>query len=401
MEQAAPSSIRHHLAMPALALSMMLAALGTSIANVALPSIGLAFDAPFADVKWVVTAYLLALTVAVMAAGPLGDRFGLKPVLIAGLVMFLVASLLCGVAPDLPALIAARALQGGGAAFIMTLTVALVQDAVGQNRVGSAMGLLGTMSAAGTALGPSLGGVMVGFAGWHGPFFILLPVTGLTIMVAHFCLPAATPEQPGRGRRPRKQTLLTLGPALTANLLIASVMMATLVVMPFYLGSSQQLDVRSVGLVMAVGPAVAMLCGVPAGRLVDRFTARSATCAGLITMTFGCVGLALLPEIFGIPGYAIAICVLTPGYQLFLAGNNTEVMKQATAGQRGVFSGLLALSRNLGFVTGAAGLGAVFGLATGDPATPDAIAHAMQVTFLLGSGLILAALILHIRKGAP
>ena len=105
-----------------LSLSMLLSSLGTSIANVALPALAQAFAASFQDVQWVVLAYLLAITTLIVGAGRLGDIAGRRRLLLAGIVLFTAASVLCGIAPTLPLLIAARAAQGLGAAIMMALT---------------------------------------------------------------------------------------------------------------------------------------------------------------------------------------------------------------------------------------------------------------------------------------
>src|SRR5215216_2191711 len=147
-------------ALASLSLSMLLSSLGTSIANVALPTLADAFNASFQNVQWIVLAYLLAITTLIVSAGRLGDMIGRRRLLLAGLALFTAASLLCGIAPTLGWLIAARAAQGLGAAVIMALTMAFVGETVPKARTGSAMGLLGTMSAIGTALGPSLGGAL-------------------------------------------------------------------------------------------------------------------------------------------------------------------------------------------------------------------------------------------------
>ncbi|MEQ3672576.1 MFS transporter [Pseudophaeobacter sp.] len=139
-----------------LSLSMVLASLGTSIANIALPTLAVAFDVSFQWVQWVVIAYLVSITLFVVIAGRLGDVFGRQRMLAVGLVLFALASTLCGLASNLWMLVAARALQGIGAAFMMTLAIALVRETVETERVGRAMGWLGTMSAIGTALGPRL-----------------------------------------------------------------------------------------------------------------------------------------------------------------------------------------------------------------------------------------------------
>ena len=169
---------------------------------------------------------------------------------------------------------------------------------------------------------------------------------------------------------------------------------------PFYLSLALGLEAAAVGLVLSVGPLVVALTGVPAGRLADRFGAPRVTIAGLVAMTAGAVLLALVPAKLGIPGYVVPLVVLTSGYALFQTANNTTVMARASADQRGVISGMLNLSRNLGLITGASVMGAVFAYAvawssaTVDIATahPETVAAGMRTTFAVAAMLILAAL---------
>src|SRR3989338_3701895 len=102
-----------------LSLSILLSALGTSIANVGLPSMAQAFNASFQAVQWVVLAYLLAITSLIVSVGRLGDLMGRRRLMLAGIGLFTTASVLCGMAPELWLLIAARAVQGLGAAGMM------------------------------------------------------------------------------------------------------------------------------------------------------------------------------------------------------------------------------------------------------------------------------------------
>jgi MFS family permease len=173
-----------------LAFCTLLPSLAISSANVTLPTLAAAFGAGFAEVQWVVLAYLLAITTLIVGAGRLGDLIGRRRLLLAGIALFTVASTLGALAPTLPLLIAARALQGVGAAAMMALTMALVGAALPKARTGSAMGLLGTMSAAGTALGPSLGGVLIGVLGWQAVFAVNMPLGVLAFMLAWRYLPA-------------------------------------------------------------------------------------------------------------------------------------------------------------------------------------------------------------------
>ena len=383
-----------------LALAVLLAALGTSIANVALPALSAAFAAPFAAVQGVVVAYLAGMTVFALIAGRLGDRFGLKPMLLLGLTLFALGSGLCALAPGLPQLIAARALQGIGAAFMMTLATALMRETAGTGRVGQAMGLLGTVSAMGTALGPALGGGVLEMGGWRGLFLLLVPLGLGTVALAGLALPRSPAARPAAIRAmdagDGEHAVPSVWPNLLANLLVAMVMMGTLVVGPFYLRLGVGLADAAIGLVLAVGPGVSMVTGVPAGRLVDRFGAAPVSRAGLGLLGAGAILLALLPPVAGLWGYVGALLVLTPGYQLFLAANTTGTLAQVPAARRGTVSGLLGLARNLGLIAGAALLGALFawgaGLGGVAPPSPGAVAGGLRMTFLAAAGVILAAL---------
>ena len=447
------------LALASLSLSTLLSSLGTSNANVALPTLAQAFGVTFQAVQWVVLAYLLATTALIVGVGRLGDLVGRRRLLLAGLGLFAVASALCGGAPSLWLLIVGRAAQGLGAATMLALALALVGETIPKEQIGSAMGLLGTMSALGTALGPSLGGLLIVGLGWRAIFLANVPLALLALLLARRTLPAdrqlptsATPRFDtlgtillalalgayalamtlGRGRfGPLNVALLlaavaglglfvfsqakaaaplvrlamlrdpVLRAGLAASALVATVMMATLVVGPFYLSRALELGAAPVGLAMSAGPLVVALAGVPAGRLVDRLGAGRTAILGLVAMAAGAALLALLPATSGVPGYLAPIVILTLGYALFQTANNTAVMKEVRPERRGVTSGLLSLSRNLGLITGASLLGAVFALAagTGDMAVahPADVAAGMRGTFAVAAALIIVALVFAAR----
>ncbi len=446
MTTTTPAAVPHAApirgALAGLSLSIFLSSLGTSIANVALPTLTQALEASFQEVQWVVLAYLLAVTTLVVSAGRLGDIVGRRRLLVAGIALFTAASVLCGMAPTLWALIAARAAQGAGAAIMMSLAMAFVGETVPKERTGSAMGLLGTMSAVGTALGPSLGGLLIAEVGWRSIFFVNLPLGLLTLALAYRTLPADRPraDRPGfdttgtlvlaltlsayalamtlgRGSfgilnaglmaaavagavlfvvvetraaspliRPARLRDRSLSAGLATNALVAAVMMTTLVVGPFHLSGALGLEAAMVGLVLSVGPFVTASAGIPAGRLVDRFGANRMVLAGLVGMAIGTGLLATLPIEYGIVGYLGPIAVLTAGYALVQAANNTAVMAGLPQDQRGVVSGLLNLSRNLGLVTGASAMGAVFAVA------------GMQSAFAVAAVLVGIALAVSVRR---
>lgn len=425
-------------ALIALSLAILMAALGTSIANVGLPALTESFGAPFQQVQWVVLSYLLAITTLIVSVGRLGDLVGRRRLLAAGIVLFTAASTACGFAPTLGVLIAARAVQGLGAAILMALGIAFVRDAVPEARTGSAMGLMGTMSATGTALGPSLGGLLIGAIGWRAIFFVNLPLGALALYWALRALPADRPRLAGvwprfdfvgtallaislasytlavtvggtvallvaasvalalfvrvetRTASPLIRLKTFRNPLLASGIgmsaLVSTVMMATLVVGPFYLADSLGLSIAVVGIVMTAGPLVSAVIAPLAGRMTDRFGSGRLTVTGLTAMAVGCLGLSILPSSLGVPAYIGPILVVTVGYALFQTSNNTAVMKHAGSDQRGVISGMLNLARNLGLVTGASAMGAVFAFG------------GIHATFLVAGLLMLLALAIAIAS---
>lgn len=368
-------------ALAGLALCMLLPSLGISIANVALPTLSAALGVGIERAQWVVLGYLLATTALVVGAGRLGDRLGRRRLLLAGVAVFTVGSGLCGLAQSLGQLVAARALQGAGAAVLMALPLALVGEAVPKGSAGRAMGLLGTMSAVGTALGPTLGGLLIAAWGWRAVFLAGLPLGLLALGLAWRTLPAGA-ERPGTAPLPKPAQWREAGPGLALNGLVALVMMATLIVGPFYLAQGLGLDAARVGLAMSVGPVVSALGGVPAGRLVDRFGSQACLRVGLAGMVAGPMLLAALPA--HVATYVLPLAVLTASYALVQAANNTAVMAGVAAERRGVVAGLLTLARNLGFIVGAPLMAAVFA------AMGDAVAG-MRASYALAAALMLAA----------
>ncbi|MGX5846963.1 MFS transporter [Mesorhizobium sp. PL10] len=453
----APQQIKSSvLALASLSLATLLSSLGTSNASVGLPSLMQAFGASFQSVQWVVLAYLLAITALIVSAGRLADMFGRRPLLLGGIALFTLASVLCGLAPTLWLLIAARAVQGLGAALMMALTLAFVAETVAKERTGSAMGLLGAMSAIGTTLGPSLGGLLIAGFGWRAIFLVNVPLGVAAFALAWLALPArgkaaeadqgsfdaagtallaltlaayALAMSLGRGnfgtlniglliaagvgvvlfgvaQTRAKNPLIRLAglydirltASLAMNLVVATVMMATLVVAPFYLSRGLGLNAAMVGVVLSTGPLVSALSALIAGRLTDRFGAHRMMVAGLFSLAIGTSLLSLAMTKLGIASYVMPIIVTCFGYALFQTSNNAAVMNGVAAGERGVVSGLLNLSRNLGLITGASLMGAIFATAsTGGPEsqlTSAAAAQGMQITFQTATALAVAALLL-------
>lgn len=445
-----PSEIRStSLVLVSLSLAVLLSSLGTSIVNVGLPALMTAFASPFGNVQWVVLAYLLAVTCLVVSAGRLGDIVGHRRLLLSGIATFTIASGLCGATSHLWVLLLARAAQGSGAAVMMALGLAFARDVVPKERTGSAMGLLGAMSSIGTTLGPALGGLLISGSGWRAIFLVNLPLGGLTFLLAFLCLPAqSNSPQKSRSSFDIWGTLVLalslaayalamtggLGPSsnsvealvavavgggalfllverwvasplvplsllhdlrlcigLLMSACVATVMMATLVVGPFYLSRGIGLNAFHVGLAMAVGPLVAAIAAAPAGRLADRFGATSVTIAGLVGLLLGTTLIATLATRHRIELYIAPLCVVSIGYGLFQTANNTLLMASANPQERGVTSGLINLSRNFGLISGAAVMGAIFATATKSSdithATQQALDNGVAFTFQISAVL--------------
>lgn len=402
IQNLAPAPIR---VVAGLALSVLLAALGTSVANVALPELAATFDVPPAHAQWVVLAYLLTMTATAVTVGRLGDRLGRQRILTLGLLLFTVATLACALAPSLWILTTARAAQGVGAAVLMALPLALARDLVPGARLGTAMGLLGTTSALGTALGPAGGGILLGAFGWPALFLAMVPlgIIAMVLVRGSFPLPASESNATDPETRSIRDVLRRgpLSAGLAMNILVATVMMSTLIVGPFFLATGIGLPAAGVGLALAVGPIVAVATGLVAGRAVDTLGTPRSTAAGLGVMLVGTVCLATLPPLMGLPGYLVAIAVLTPGYQLFLAANNARALSGIPAQFRGAAAGLLGLSRNLGLIAGASIMGGLYAAvagASGQSADAAAFTGA-QVTFAAASVLVCGALAIAVLSG--
>lgn len=424
----------------ALSLTMLLPSLGISVANIALPSLRTAFDVTSQEAQWVVIAYLVLVTSSLVTAGRLGDVLGRKQLLLVGIAIFSLASMAAVFAPTIWMVALARAVQGIGAAMMMSLTVATVSDVVPREHTGSAIGLLGTISAIGTAAGPSLGGLLVTLYGWPS-IFLLMAGTGLIAMIfvgrqlPALVTPASRPsfDLPGasllmvtvaafalaatlapfglvnailaagaalgawafvlterRAAAPLVQFEIVRAPAIAAGLLsiglVSAVVMTTLVVGPFYLTGVLGLDTAGAGLVMTIGPTVSAIVGLPAGRLVDRSGPTVVAFGGLVALLAGTLAMTILPGQFGVPGYVGSLVIITSGYALFQAANNTALMAGAAKDQRGVTSALLALGRNVGLIIGASAMGALFAAGSNSGGT------GLQVVFAAAAALVALAL---------
>jgi EmrB/QacA subfamily drug resistance transporter len=182
-----------------------LAFIDGSVVNVALPAIGRSFSASAADLQWTINAYLLPLSALLLLGGAAGDHFGRRRLLILGILLFAAASTGCALAPSSGWLLAARAMQGVGAALLMPNSLAVLGNAFSGEARGRAIGTWASVGAIASAVGPPLGGWLVGGIGWRAIFLLNLPVAAIAILVA-----ARFVKESGEG----KQALDWLGAVL-------------------------------------------------------------------------------------------------------------------------------------------------------------------------------------------
>ncbi len=412
----------HHphkwLILVAIGLSLFMGAIDGSIVNVALPSLTTELHTDFATVQWVAISFLVGLTVLMLSMGRLGDMVGKKRVFVVGLVIFVVGSALCGLAPGIYWLIGFRFLQAVGAAMMLALGVAIVAETWPARERGKAIGISGGIISLGIPAGPALGGLILQTLSWRWIFFVNLPI-GLVSLA--FVLAFVPPLQPTR----RAETFDYLGGLLigAAALAFALAMSATqrlgllstpvlillaiflialfafvrtekrvtypmidfslfrdasfslnlftgfltfvaiagaVLLLPFYLQLVMRLPQQQVGLLMAVVPVVLAILGPLSGSLSDRSGTRPVSLVGLALILTGYLTLTRLSTTSTPLSFVLFLWPVGMGMGIFQSPNNTAIMSTAPRNRLGVASGILSMTRTLGQLTGIALLGAFF-----------------------------------------
>ena len=180
------SSARGRWVVTTTVLGSGMAALDATVVGIALPAIGRDFHAGVSSLQWVVDAYTLTLAGLLLLGGTLGDSYGRRKMFVIGTVWFALASLLCGLAPNVAVLIAARALQGVGGALLTPGSLAILQASFAEDDRGAAIGAWSGLGGVATAAGPLLGGLLISAVphGWRLVFAINLPVAVAVVAIA-------------------------------------------------------------------------------------------------------------------------------------------------------------------------------------------------------------------------
>jgi EmrB/QacA subfamily drug resistance transporter len=183
--QTAPcSKTRGRWILAATILASSMAFIDSTVVNVALPALQTNLSATATDVQWVIESYALFLSALLLVGGSLGDHYGRRRVFLLGVVIFAVASGLCGFAGNIRQLIAARALQGFGAALLVPGSLAIISNSFSEQERGRAIGVWSGLSAITTAIGPVFGGWLIEHVSWRAVFFINLPLALVVILIS-------------------------------------------------------------------------------------------------------------------------------------------------------------------------------------------------------------------------
>lgn len=178
------SQSRGRWVLAAAVLGSSMALLDSTVVNVALPTIGKELHTSLGGLQWTITAYTLTLAGLILLGGALGDRLGRRRIFVTGVIWFALSSALCGLAPDIGVLIAARALQGVGGALLTPGSLAIIQATFAKDERPRAIGIWSGLGGVAGAGGPLLGGWLVGAAGWRWIFLINLPLAAVVVLVA-------------------------------------------------------------------------------------------------------------------------------------------------------------------------------------------------------------------------
>lgn len=444
-----------------LSLSILVASVDTNIVNIGLPTISISLHAGFSSVQWVTLSYMLAVTALIVGVGRIGDLFGKKRFFNVGLLLFSAASFLCGASVSIGMLIALRALQGVGGAILMALSFALAGDLIPKEKLMGGMAVLTLMMPVGFALGPTVGGLLLGLGSWRWLFFFNVPL-GLAALVLSLRFPDDRADA-GGGRfdwaglfllaatlivytlgitraedanSGAEVALLLAGAAagvcffllrerragsplvelslfrsgifsasLVVSVLVYAVITGNWLIVPFYLQQAKGFSTLACGLMMTAGPVSCALFTPVSSWMARRFGSYPVMKAGTLVFAAGTFLMSTLNAHTTVPGFILSLVVFNGSLAFFQTPNNAEVISHAPAEKRGVASGLLNLSRTVGQTTGTALMGAIFycfaGTKTIAAAPPASIVNGIHYAYLIGGFAAVAAFCIGLKWLVP
>lgn len=423
------------------ALGLVVVLLDISVVNVALDALRREFSTDVAGLQWVVNAYTLAFAALLLTSGTLGDRFGARRLFLSGLAVFTLSSAACGLAGSLAVLVAARLIQGVGAALLVPNSLVMLRQAYPDNRARSrAVGWWGALGGASLAAGPVLGGILVTHAGWRGVFLVNLPIglIGMYLTLRH-AAPSGGRHQRDLDWRGQAAAILALAAMATAlieagqlgwrhGLVQGGALLAVLATLAFlriearsaspmlpltlfrirtfsvvslagvavnvaYYGlifvfslffqTQQHLSPQQTGLAFLPMTVVLMAVNVLAGRLIARVGPRVLMVTGLLLAALGY--LLLMPVSIG-GGYApliVPMVLAASGVALVVPTMTNATLASVDGSRAGIASSVLNCARQVGGMLGVA----IFGNLIGNGAS-DAFMRGMHASIGISAGLL-------------
>lgn len=398
-------------------LGTFMSVLDASIVNVALPVIAERLNVELPIAQWVVSAYLLVITILLPFFGKIGDMYGRRPVYLVGFIIFTMGSFLCSIANGIWFLVGARVVQAMGASMLMSNAPAIISLTFPGKERGRALGMIGTVVALASMSGPSLGGLLVGTFSWQSIFYINLPIGLFAYCLGYLILPVEEKTKQGKfdilgailfatgmtgflcvlingqewgwgsylvkmislgtaallslfvwHERRAQEPMIDLSlfkrwPFLAGNLsglLSFMAMFSNNMLLPFYLHSILLLSPEEIGLAITPFPLVMAVAAPISGYLSERVNTIILTCTGLSIMMLGLLYLSTLDAHSVIWQVAAGQAVMGFGQGMFQSPNNNSVLSSVPSDKIGIASGISALMRNMGMVSGTAVAVSVF-----------------------------------------
>jgi len=427
-------------AIVAVLMAMVLAVLDAAVVNVALPSMARSLQVSPGTSIWIITAYQLALVMALLPCAALGDSLGHRRVFTGGVALFTAASVLCAVSPSLPWLVASRFLQGLGAAAIMALGIALLRAIVPQDRFGTAIGWNALAVALSSAAGPTIGAAILAGASWPWLFALNLPLGAMVLVATR-----ALPEVKGTAR-PLDKISVVLNAAAFASLVVgmelltahsvpaalligaAAITLAALIrrelpkemplipldllrtpsfrtsvvasfccfagitlgllALPFYLQHNLGLEPLMTAFYMAPWPLTVAIAAPLVGRLADRVSTAWLCVVGGACLTVGLSATAMWDLQQSACPLVIFMVLCGLGFGLFQVSNNRNLFLAAPRARSGAAGGMQATARLAGQTVGGVVMTLIFARFAVD--TAPMLALGVGATLTLAAGVLSA-----------
>jgi EmrB/QacA subfamily drug resistance transporter len=427
-----------------------------SIVNVALPTMAAYFDTDTGTIAWVIITYLLMMAGLLLVFGKLAGRGYGKKLFLLGFVIFTLSSAACGIAPTLEILLAARLVQGLGAAMIAAVAPLLCIWYLPKEMLGTALGVIAATASIGFAAGPAIGGILTQYLSWHWIFLVNIPIGMIGILFAARVIPGDEPEDhPGSFDYPGAVTLfgamvfcavvleeiaargltdplilasgalcllclvlfiireLTIPEpflnirifskwqftaVLIAYLLLNVIFLGIIYLLPFYMAMEMHFDMVTTGLYLLIPPAIVAILSIPFGQWSDRHGRRVFAVAACGLFVIFSAIFAVLPPESGIIPLLFGLVLMGMAFGIAAGPASSRIIESAPIGEKGTGSSLMVTTIYFGGVLGTALYAMLFSFATANAGGIVSYTNLDSATFLtgfhmtMGAGLVLSVI---------